>query len=162
MKYLKADELAKDMSMQVFEKVTADITRFEIVHFKSWLYKVTCNSCLMQLRSNKHFQTLSIDDENVLKKNVEISIDEHHFKENNHEMKIEQLQMAIETLNYEQKQCVTLFYLQEKSYKDVAELTGFSENSVKSYIQNGKRNLKNILLKSFESGVWLLLILNMK
>ncbi len=162
LKYLKNEEVAKDISVQVFEKAIGDVERFEIKHFKSWLYKVACNASLMQIRADKHFSKVSFDDEKVMEKDVENSLSEHHTNELNHEMKLEQLQKAMETLNDEQKQCIDLFYLQEKSYKDIVEITGFTENSVKSYIQNGKRNLHHILVKSFETGVWLLLILNMK
>ena len=56
----------------------------------------------------------------------------------------------MELLNPEQKQTVELFYLQEKSYKEIVDQTGFSMNDVKSYIQNGKRNLKIMLSKTDE------------
>jgi RNA polymerase sigma-70 factor (ECF subfamily) len=58
------------------------------------------------------------------------------------------LEKCIETLGDEQKQCVKLFYLQEKCYKEITESTGFDMNKVKSYIQNGKRNLKICMEKN--------------
>jgi RNA polymerase sigma-70 factor (ECF subfamily) len=58
------------------------------------------------------------------------------------ESNLTNLEMAIETLNQDQKKCIELFYLQQKSYTEVAEITGYTLNNVKSFIQNGKRNLK--------------------
>ena len=57
------------------------------------------------------------------------------------------LETAISALNREQKTCITLFYLQKKSYIEITAATGYSLLEVKSYIQNGKRNLKNSLDK---------------
>ena len=54
-------------------------------------------------------------------------------------MKLEQ---CMETLPYEQQQTVKLFYLENKCYNEIAVITGFDWNKVRSYIQNGKRNLK--------------------
>jgi RNA polymerase sigma-70 factor (ECF subfamily) len=62
------------------------------------------------------------------------------------------LENAIEELSAEQKKCVDLFYLKEKSYVEIAEITGFTLNEVKSYIQNGKRNLKIKLENSIGKG----------
>jgi RNA polymerase sigma-70 factor (ECF subfamily) len=70
----------------------------------------------------------------------------HHNDRDGIDLKLEQLEMAMKILGEEQKQCIELFYLQEKSYKEVTEITGFSMNQVKSFIQNGKRNLKNYLV----------------
>ena len=148
MKYMKNEEKSKDMSMQVFEKLTGDLKRFEIQNFKSWLHVVTKNTCLMQLRSEKGFEIIALDNKKEMQKNMENSAFLHPEDDVNHEVQIEQLKSAMETLDSEQKRCIELFYLDEKSYKDVADITGYSLNQVKSNIQNGKRNLKNILLKN--------------
>jgi RNA polymerase sigma factor (sigma-70 family) len=142
MKYLKEEEKAKDTSMQVFEKLTDDLQRFEIRNFKSWLHTVTKNTCLVYLRSNKSLSFFSLNGE----KNMENIPDMHHNDVDGIELRIELLEKAINTLDDEQKKCIELFYLKEKSYKEVVELTGFSLNQVKSCIQNGKRNLKNYFL----------------
>ncbi|HEY0653572.1 MAG TPA: sigma factor-like helix-turn-helix DNA-binding protein, partial [Chryseosolibacter sp.] len=64
------------------------------------------------------------------------------------ESNLRKLEGCIETLPEEQRQCVKLFYLQKKCYKEITELTGFELNKVKSYIQNGKRNLKICMEKN--------------
>ena len=69
---------------------------------------------------------------------------------NLNEEKLLKLETAIEELKDEHKKCLTHFYLEKKSYEEVALMTGFDLNQVKSFIQNGKRNLKLILEKHSE------------
>jgi RNA polymerase sigma-70 factor (ECF subfamily) len=155
MKYLKDEDLSKDMSMQVFEKLSNDLLRFEIKNFKSWLHTVTRNQCFMHLRAYKQIVSLPLEGKNDPLKNMETGYELHPNDIDSHEVKLEQLEGAIKTLDDNQKQCIELFYLQEKSYKEVTEITGFSMNEVKSHIQNGKRNLKNYLILK---GEFLLLV----
>jgi RNA polymerase sigma factor (sigma-70 family) len=148
MKYLKDEELSKDISMQVFEKLSDDLKRFEVKNFKSWLHVVAKNACYAHFRADRHFTTVSISDKNDALKSMENIPDLHH--NNDHELRIEQLEKAITMLDHEQKQCIELFFLKGKPYKEVAEITGFSTNQVKSHIQNGKRNLKNYMIANGE------------
>jgi RNA polymerase sigma factor (sigma-70 family) len=148
MKYLKDEQQARDMSMQVFEKVLTDVHRFEIRNFKSWLHVVTKNSCLMQLREKKKFKITGQLDEKEIFKNVENQSLLHPDDVGKQEERLVDLEKVIATLETGQRQCIELFYLGEKNYMEVAEITGFSMNQVKSYIQNGKRNLKNLLMKN--------------
>jgi RNA polymerase sigma factor (sigma-70 family) len=138
LKYFKDEENSKDAVMQIFELLITKLIDHEIKKFKSWLYVLSRNYCLMELRKSR--------------KNTFIYIDEYFVETapllhriNNDEDKETQLvalEKCIETLNHEQKLSVNLFYLQKKCYTEVAEHTGFDLNKVKSYIQNGKRNLK--------------------
>jgi RNA polymerase sigma-70 factor (ECF subfamily) len=146
--YMKNEERAKDLSMQVFEKLTGDLKRFEVRNFKSWLHVVTKNTCLMQLRAEKGFETIALENKKEVQKNMENSAFLHPEDDDNHEVQIEQLKSAIETLDCEQKRCIELFFLDEKSYKEVSDITGYSLNQVKSNIQNGKRNLRKVLLNN--------------
>jgi len=50
-------------------------------------------------------------------------------------------------LGKEQKLCVILFYLEKRSYQEIATSTQFTQMQVKSHIQNGKRNLKLLMEK---------------
>jgi len=131
LKYLKDRDEAKDMAMQMFEKLSVTIKGHEIENFKSWLYVSTRNQCLMQIRREKgKFKV------------VENSLLLHLTVENELEDDLTRLEKCISKLAEGQKQCVELFYLQEKCYKEIADTTGFDLNKVKSFIQNGKRNLK--------------------
>ncbi len=143
MKYLKNEADAKDAVQQIFLKVIKDVSRFEIAYFKSWLYMVAKNYCLMQLR-NKNHQLHPLD-------GVELTaatdtFDLHLFLQKEQQFTL--LSNALQQLNPEQQQCIILFYLEKKSYQQIVEQTGFEMMQVKSYIQNGKRNLKIIMEKS--------------
>lgn len=144
MKYLKQVNDAKDATQQVFEKAFVEINKYEVTYFKSWIYSIAKNHCLMQLRGKGH-QTVFMDalPEELVE---DLSpIDLFDSKENLLEKQIENLGEAIEHLNQEQKTCIELFYLQKLSYRDIEEKTGLNFQQVKSHIQNGKRNLRIFL-----------------
>ncbi len=137
LKYLHDEEQSKDAVMQIFEELIVKVTRHEVKQFKSWLYVLSRNFCLMQLRANKGHTTLNIDDV------MEFPFVMHHEDDGTEcEADLTQLERCMQKLSPEQRQSVDLFYIKEKCYKEVAELTGHTLNEVKSYIQNGKRNLK--------------------
>jgi RNA polymerase sigma-70 factor (ECF subfamily) len=137
LKYLKDREESKDAVMQIFEKLVTTLPQHEITFFKSWLYTTARNHCLMQLRARKgkNFQEIS-------PRLMESDLSLHLEEEPEIEVNISKLEKCMEELASEQKRCVQLFYLQQKCYKEIVQLTGFDDNKVKSYIQNGKRNLK--------------------
>jgi RNA polymerase sigma-70 factor (ECF subfamily) len=149
MKYLKNEEDAKDAVMQIFEKLMADLLKHDVQFFQGWFHTLVKNYCFMQLRSKKHSSEF---DENITGKNangfVETQEDEHLNDKILLEVKIENLEKAIHQLKNEQKDCIELFYLQNKTYNEIQDITGFDYKQVKSFIQNGKRNLKNYLEKN--------------
>ncbi|OCX53772.1 RNA polymerase subunit sigma-70 [Mucilaginibacter sp. PPCGB 2223] len=142
LKYLKDDELSKDAVMQIFEELIVKVNKHDIRQFKSWLYVLSRNYCLMQLRSGKKMQTDALDDI------MELAEDLHH--DDDREEDLAALERCKEKLPPAQKLSIQLFYIEEKCYKEIAEDTGYSMNEVKSYIQNGKRNLKICLEKNRE------------
>jgi RNA polymerase sigma-70 factor (ECF subfamily) len=147
MKYLKNQEESKDMTMQVFEKVAEVAKLNEVKNFKSWLHVVTKNECLMLLRSkkyqlNKNAQEFKSDN------NMERAYFLHHDEEGTLENSLQDLEEAITVLPSEQQECIKKFYLEDKCYKSIAEETGYEIKKVKSYIQNGKRNLRIHMQKS--------------
>jgi RNA polymerase sigma factor (sigma-70 family) len=137
LKYLKDRDEAKDTTMGLFEKLGDRLGGHEVRNFRSWLYVMARNECLMQIRSKKGKFMTGIDEAVV-----ENALLLHPEEETGLETDLSLLAQCIETLSGEQKRCVSLFYLEEKSYKDIVAETGFDMNKVKSYIQNGKRNLK--------------------
>lgn len=137
MKYLKDREESRDAVMQIFEKLITTLKEHEVEHFKSWLYITSRNHCLMALRVRKRQNTGQIDQEFM-----ENGMILHLQDEPDLEFDLKKLEKCIEHLAEEQKDCVTLFYMEQKCYKEIVILTGFDDKKVKSYIQNGKRNLK--------------------
>lgn len=137
-KYLKNEEAARDGVQQIFLKALQELPKYEVTYLKSWLYMVAKNYCLMYLRDhNKH-----IPDE--LKEQYSKIVPDNNDSEERREKEnlLQRIEEALQTLNEEQKKCITLFYLHKKSYQEITEATGFSLLQVKSFIQNGKRNIK--------------------
>jgi RNA polymerase sigma-70 factor (ECF subfamily) len=134
------EEASKDAVMQIFEELIAKLQQHEVQNFKSWLHVLTRNHCLMKLRSmkNREGREISLDGLPVME-NEPFA---HHESSTALETNLQDMERCMETLPDEQKRSVDLFYLKEKSYKEVADLTGYEMKKVKSYIQNGKRNLK--------------------
>jgi RNA polymerase sigma-70 factor (ECF subfamily) len=139
MKYYKNPENAKDSTMQIFEKLMDDIPKHEIQYFKAWLYKVSQNHCLMQLRAKK-YHTVSFDAIHETGNGMEIEESVHPAVAK--EEMLTKMEFAMTELNEDQRKCIDLFYLQKKTYTEIMELTNYSFMQVKSFIQNGKRNLK--------------------
>ena len=144
MKYLKDEDESKDATMQIFEKLITDLPKHSIRTFRPWLHMVTRNHCLMKLRKDSIIINVSTDDY-VLESDdfVENGTHTHRITEaHEKEEKYVKLEQAVEGLTDEQRKCIELFYYQKKCYDEIAEITGFSYKQVKSYIQNGKRNLR--------------------
>lgn len=138
LKYLKNKEESKDVLFSVFEKLLADLKKYEIKNFKAWLYTYTKNECLMQLRKTK-VKTIEKDVFDVQVGGID---EEEEEVEYNKEALLQSLEGHVEGLADEQKQCIKLFYIENKSYGEISEETGLTFNQIKSFIQNGKRNLK--------------------
>jgi len=144
LKYLKDEDEAKDAVMGIFEELVDKTKAHEIKQFRGWLYVLARNYCLMQLRADKKMEVVTLDDV------MESSFDLHPESNKYSEEYLKILELCLDKLPSTQKQSVNLFYLQEKCYKDIADTTGYSLNDVKSYIQNGKRNLKICIEKGRE------------
>ena len=142
--YLQDKDEAQDATMQLFEKLLLDINNREIDNFKGWLSFVVRNHCISIIRKNKSQN-----------KNIK-SYYEFEYEDANYETEekinavsddvmLENMKQCLPKLKENQRVCVELFYLNNKSYQDIANETGFTLNEIKSFIQNGKRNLKLLL-----------------
>lgn len=147
MKYLKDEDDAKDAVQQIFLKVIAELKKYKVEYFKSWLYMIAKNQCLMTIRSRHgripeelHEHTNITDQNSTVSETIE------------KDKTLTLIEESLNELNPEQKVCVTLFYMQKKSYQEITTETGFNLLQVKSYIQNGKRNLKLIVEKKMKQA----------
>jgi len=147
--YLQDKDEAQDATMQLFEKLMLDINNREIDNFKGWLSFVVRNHCISIIRKNKS------QNKNI-KSYYEFEYEDANYeteeKINNvsDDVMLENMKYCLPKLKENQRKCVELFYLNNKSYQDIANETGFSLNEIKSYIQNGKRNLKLLLEDVFK------------
>lgn len=143
LKYLKDEEASKDAVMQIFEQLIGKLKIHQVSNFKSWLYMLARNYCLMELRSSNKHEVVHLE-EGFMEKDVFVHLD----IEDNRENTLTVMEKCMEKLPPEQKDTIKLFYLEQKCYRDVADITGYDLNKVKSYIQNGKRNLKICIEKN--------------
>lgn len=152
LKYLRNRAQCKDAVMEIFEGLFEKLLEHEVNHFKNWLYSVSKNYCLMALRKGDAFvkfrhkllgtiqqESEEMNPEDLAQKEMESS----------HLSGKSVLMQAVEQLNQEQNTCLRMLYLEEKSYKEISDMTGYSLKKVKSCVQNGKRNLKNYLFNHY-------------
>lgn len=137
LKYMEDRELAKDAVMEIFEELTVKLLRHEIGNFKGWLYTLAKNHCLMQIRSSSRVKVRPFDPEIM-----QTAEDWHLSDKMEKEARLDHLSDCIETLSADQKTVVSLFYLENKSYKEIELITGHDWNKVRSLVQNGRRNLR--------------------
>ena len=140
MKYLEDQEAAKDAVMNIYQELVEKAKSHNIDNFKSWLYVVAKNHCLMELRKNKRLHIVTFDWQGVQSEDFS-----HLESVMEKEQQLDRLEICIEGLNDEQKQTVKMFYLQNKCYNEISTATGFDWNKVRSLVQNGRRNLKNCM-----------------
>lgn len=145
MKYLKNEELARDSVQQIFLKAITELHKYKVEYFKSWIYMVAKNHCLMQLRDKPEKNVIEITDK------ISVQHDEPDFDTLiKTEKTYEYLGISLKKLNTEQQQCISMFYLEKLSYQQISEKTGFTLMQVKSHIQNGKRNLRLLIEKKMK------------
>jgi RNA polymerase sigma factor (sigma-70 family) len=147
MKYLKNEEEARDAVQQVFLKVITELPKYQVNFFKSWIYMIARNQCLMKLRQAPIQTTIEIDDTSLMF--ADSNWENRSLNEK--ETVLNWLETCMEQLVPDQKTCIKLFFLQKKSYAEISEQTTFSLLQVKSHIQNGKRNLRILMEKKMKA-----------
>ncbi|UYZ62384.1 RNA polymerase sigma factor [Hymenobacter weizhouensis] len=152
-RYLRDEDDAKDAVMQLFEHLVSKLRQHEVENFPPWLHATARNHCLMVLRARQragpaaggalvvHFPDAA-GMESAAARHL---ADDDPAEAEHHEQQLQQLEQCLAELPPSQRRCLELFYLEKKSYREVAALTGFDLNAVKSHLQNGKRNLRRFL-----------------
>ncbi len=142
-KYLQDEAKSQDAVMQVFEELITKLRVHEVSHFKSWLHTLARNTCLMQLRKESKNLMLSIEEEIYTQEDgLDFPISDDRSESEEQEARLTLMESCLSELRQEQETCVRLFYLEQRCYKEIADITGYDILKVKSHIQNGKRNLK--------------------
>lgn len=137
LKHLKDVHDSEDTAYEIFEILLKKIPTNNITQFKSWLYRVTSNYCIDKIRKRKTNQIIYVDDK------FESFIDILDYNDSQEkEALLKKIDNCLSKLNEDQKTCIDLFYFQEKTYQDIALTLNISWSATRSYIQNGKRNLK--------------------
>ena len=140
LKYHKQPEAAKDSVMYIFEELVSKLKKHEVTNFKSWLYQVAKNHCLMHLRTPRNLKTVELNP-GLVQSEENVHLNGVLEKEEN----FNKLQYCLGKLSDDQRKIIQLFYLDGKCYNEIVDQTGFEWNQVRSFIQNGRRNLKNCM-----------------
>jgi RNA polymerase sigma factor (sigma-70 family) len=143
LRYLRNREDAEDTVMEVYERLAKALLFHEVSNFKSWLHSVVANQCRMTLRRRRGAPASVEASEEMLDAVLASARAPHEDEEE--DLLVEALPAAMARLPDGQRRCLELFYLEGLSYAEVGGRTGYAANEVKSHIQNGKRNLRNIL-----------------
>jgi len=149
LKYLKSREDSEDAVMEIFEKLIIELEKHRVDNFKSWLYVLTRNYCLMKLRSDGKDgkRTIELREDKVAF--MESDAELHPIDKDNNELD-GALKDCISKLKEEQHRCIELFYFENRCYREIADLLKLDEKKVKSHLQNAKRNIKLCLEKKDE------------
>jgi RNA polymerase sigma-70 factor (ECF subfamily) len=147
LKYFKESERSKDAVMQIFEELIVKLKRHEVENFKSWLYQLAKNHCLMQLRTPRNLKTVEVSD-SLVQNEETTHLNGVMEKEEN----FQRLEYCLTTLSEDQRKAIQLFYLEGKCYNEIVELMGQEWNQVRSFIQNGRRNLKICMEKASQES----------
>ncbi len=141
LKYLRDPAGAEDAVMAIFEGLISKARRHDIQNFGSWLHVVAKNHCLMELRRAGYQR-----EENTAPEFMQSVDTRHHTLEWPAEQtELARLNHCLSQLPDQQKACIEAFYLQGYSYKEIAVDMGRPLGKVRSYIQNGRRNLRQCL-----------------
>lgn len=140
--YFRDREMARDAVLQLFERLFETLKRTKPENFKSWLTYVARNHCISELRK----QNVARERNNEFVRDEELLPEETDAEELlRRDEQLKRLETAVKELGDEQRTCIELFFFKDKSYREIADITGFDEKQVKSHLQNGKRNLRLIL-----------------
>ena len=137
LRYLEDSDAAKDAVMDVFEELVQKLRKHEVSNFRSWLHTLVKNHCLMKLRSGSRNKVVNLEENGM-----QSSEDAHLDDVNEKEWQLNQMSDCISKLASDQRTTIEMFYLQQKCYNEISDITGMDWNKVRSLIQNGRRNLK--------------------
>jgi RNA polymerase sigma-70 factor (ECF subfamily) len=143
---LEDADKSQDAVMQVFTDLLPKIGQYEIKVFRTWIYSVAKNHCLQLLRKENHeivvdFNVDSMESDEIL----------HLLNEEDEDCERKgALRQCLKKLPVQQRIAIIRFFMEEMSYADIVDSTGYNLNQVKSYIQNGKRNLQICIEKNRE------------
>ena len=150
LRVLKNPDDAMDISQEVFIKIYKNLDKFDgKASFSTWLYRITTNTCIDELRKRKGKETYSIDndienEEGSYKRefvdNSPTPEEQTIIKESGNE-----IIKAMENLSDEHRTIITLRDIEGLSYNEIADITGVSIGTVKSRISRARLSLKNII-----------------
>jgi len=142
-KILKDSGKAEDAVMAIYEELTRKVKEHEIESFRGWLYVLARNHCLMEWRKAQRRPTDHHAPEDMVRYDAVEPVFDYELPQGT-----SSLERCMTELSELQRACVTWFYYEDKSYKEIADMMTEELGKVRSHIQNGKRNLRICMEKN--------------
>ena len=157
LRMMNHSEDAMDISQEVFLKAYRSLSNFdERSAFSTWLYRITHNTCIDEIRKRKGKQTYSLEEDlesedGSMQRQVADDGDTPEESLMRKEQKSEILR-ALDTLSEEHKAAIILRDVKGLSYEEIAEILELSLGTVKSRINRARNQLKTEILKIREQN----------
>lgn len=150
-KILRSREEAEEAAQDVFVKVYKTLNSYEKKSkFSTWLYTVTYRTAI-DIARKKQLLTDSIDDDTIF---LQIETAAHNPLEEVQQSDLQaQLQLAIKQLRSEDAALITLFYLNEKTVKEISEITGLTETNIKTKLHRTRELLRAHLSEHLKAEI---------
>jgi RNA polymerase sigma-70 factor (ECF subfamily) len=140
LKVLRNSEDAEEMAQESFIKAYKSLHTFKgNAKFSTWLYRITYNNCISEVRKKK-LKYVSTDDVQVPDEPEEMNFD--GIPEEN---RSKYVKIALEKLPEDEYTLILLFYFEEKSVDEICSITGLSESNAKVKLFRARKKLYSIL-----------------
>jgi RNA polymerase sigma-70 factor (ECF subfamily) len=152
LKVLKNREDAEEMAQESFIKAYKSLHTFKgNAKFSTWLYRITYNNCITEVRKRKiHFA--STDDIEIKDESTEINLD--GIPEEN---RAQAVKKAVEQLPEEQYTLILLYYFEEQSIEEISKVTKLSESNTKVKLFRARKKLYTILNEMMKDELYTIL-----
>lgn len=132
---------AEDFTHDIFLKLIVKIGTFkESSKFSTWLYSITYNYCMDQIRVTKKNQEVAMDGN--------FDIEEHDNDDDLHQMQGKQLNKALESIPSDEKALILMKYQDDFSIKEIAETLNITESAVKMRLMRSKEKLRKLYMEN--------------
>ncbi|MBK7267648.1 MAG: RNA polymerase sigma factor [Ignavibacteriales bacterium] len=152
LRYTRSEEDAKDIYQEVFIRVYRSLPKFEFKsEFSTWLFRIATNVCLTHVeRTGKHqtvdaLESINPDDEESAPA-LQIVSNDLNPEQNLRNMELKAgIQKAVEQLTGKQKLVFTMKHFEGYKLREIADITGLNEGTVKRYLFDATIKMKNAL-----------------
>ncbi|WP_340199198.1 RNA polymerase sigma factor [Ascidiimonas sp. W6] len=143
LKLLRDREEAEDIAQEIFIKAYRSLHKYKgDSKFSTWLYRIAYNSCLDKIKLSKRFSFIKKGEDNNLQiPNLEIEVLEDLECEDRKRL----IKAAIASLGKEDQTLIMLYYYEDLSLIEIAEITGLKENTIKVRLHRSRGKLAHLL-----------------
>ena len=146
-----AEELAQDTFIKAFQKIDTYEGKSK---FSTWLYSITYNACISELRKRR-IQFSSLDDQRISDQD-EMKMNDY-YRETKKEDQEKYLNLALSKLPEDDQVLVTLYYYESQSMDEISEITGLTVSNIKVKIHRARKKMYSLLHEMLNEEIYSLL-----